>query len=83
MNLEELKTEARKLGYRLIPLDWKRKELKGLKPNGETKVEPPPPSQPPRREDPREPILEQLRVARVRKNWKLCIELEKQLAEMH
>lgn len=27
MELEELKTEAKKLGYRLIPLDWKRLEL--------------------------------------------------------
>lgn len=80
MSLEELKTEARKLGYRLIPLDWKRKELKG-----ETKVvvEKPVATPAPRKDDLREPILIKLRDARVRKDWKLCIELEKELAALH
>lgn len=31
MELEALREEARKLGYRLIPLDWKRQELAGEK----------------------------------------------------
>ena len=90
MELDELKDAAKKLGYRLIPLDWKRQELRGEKVTAKPKpVVKATPVKEPEVLPPEEKISEQERKLRLMKaelkaagrsfNWEKITRLTRQI----